>query len=171
MNGFAVRNDGLGWRTVNSQADVDATTETYSATQPVLTPTLAQSQAVANAAIDVQAGQTRLKYITDVPGQADTYTQKAADAAAYKAAAYPVANIANYPWTQAEGIAINGATPTAAQFQAAADGILAQQAAWVAKGAAIEQARRAGKIAVGAALTVAAVQTAQAAAIAALQAL
>lgn len=123
------------------------------------------------AAIDGQAGQTRLKYITDTPGQADTYTQKGSEAAAYKAAGYPYAGIASYPWTQAEAVAINGASPTAAQCQAAADGILAQQAAWVAKGVAIEQARRAGKIAVGAATTAAAVQTAQAAALAALQAL
>jgi hypothetical protein len=139
--------------------------------QAAQTPTLAQAQAAACAAIDQQAGITRLKYITDVPGQAETYTAKNADAAAYKAAGYPSASIANYPWVQAEAIAINGATPTTAQIQAAADGIIATAAAWVAKGASIEQARRAGKVAVGATSTVAAAQSAQAAAIAALQAL
>jgi hypothetical protein len=36
MSGYAVRNDGLGMRAVNSAADCLAT-ETYSATQPVLT--------------------------------------------------------------------------------------------------------------------------------------
>lgn len=33
--GYAVRNDGLGWRSVNSQADCTIS-ETYSLTQPVL---------------------------------------------------------------------------------------------------------------------------------------
>lgn len=168
--GFAARNDGMGWRAVNSAADCTAI-ETYSDAQPILVPSLSLAQGQANAAIDAQAGATRLKYITDTPGQADTYTQKAADAAAYKAAGYPFANIASYPWTQAEAAAINGAAFTAVQAQAAADGILGMQATWVTKGASIEQARRAGKIAVGAASAVSAVQTAQAAAISALQAL
>lgn len=134
-------------------------------------PTLVQARTDANNAIDAQAGVTRAKYITTVPGQSETYLSKAADAAAYKAAGYPFASIPNYPWVQAEAVAINGATPTAAQAQAAADSILAAQAAWIAKGAQIEQARRTGGTAVSAATTVAAVQAAQAAAITALQAL
>lgn len=140
-------------------------------------PTLSPAQILANAqngaysAIDAQAGATRAKYITTVPGQAETYLSKAADAAAYKAAGYPFANISTYPWVQAEAVAINGATPTAAQVKAAADGILAAQAAWITLGAQIEQARRAGSVAVAAAKTVAAVTAAQAAAITALAAL
>lgn len=134
---------------------------------------VAGAQVAANAAIDNQAGLTRLKYITDVAGQSETYLSKATDAINYKAAAYPFASIASYPMVQAEGKAIYGATPTptAAQYQAAADGILTQQAQWIQLAAAIEQQRRAGKIAVGAASTVAAVQAAQQAAIAALAAL
>jgi hypothetical protein len=134
-------------------------------------PTLAQAQTDSANIIDAQAGATRAKYITTVAGQSETYLSKAADAANYKAAGYPFASIASYPWVQAEAVAINGASPTAAQTQAAADGILAAEAAWIALGAKIEQARRAGGVAVAAATTVAAVQAAQDTAVAALAAL
>lgn len=138
----------------------------------IIPPTpLAQTQATANSAIDAQSGATRLKYITDVAGQSETYLAKSSDATAYKAALYPVASIASYPMVQAEAKALYGATPTAAQFQAAADGIIATQAQWLQLAAAIEQARRAGKIAVNAATTNAGAQAAQQAAITALQAL
>jgi hypothetical protein len=50
MSGYAVKNDGTGWRAVNSQADVDAATETYSAAQPVMT--LVQAQSAQNALIN-----------------------------------------------------------------------------------------------------------------------
>lgn len=132
---------------------------------------LADAQNAAYAAIDAQAGATRSKYITIVAGQSETYMSKAADASAYKAASYPFASLANYIWVQAEAIAINGASPTAAQVRAAADGILAAQASWIALGAQIEQQRRAGSVAVAAATTVAAVQAAQASAITSLGAL
>lgn len=134
-------------------------------------PSIPSMQAEAYAAIDAQAGATRLKYITDVAGQSETYLTKATDATNYKAAAYPSASIVNYPMVQAEAKAIYGATPTPAQYQAAADGILAQQAQWITLAANIEQQRRGGKIAVGNATTVAGIQAAQQAAIAALQAL
>lgn len=138
-------------------------------------PTAAQlllaAQNDAYTAIDAQAGATRSKYITIVPGQPETYLSKAADAAAYKAAGYPFANLASYPWIQAEAVAINGASPTAAQVKAAADSILAAQAAWVSLGSVIEQQRRAGSEVVKAATTPAAANAAQAAAIAALKAL
>lgn len=168
---YAVRNDGQGWRAVNSIADINAATETFSDTQPVITISLIQAQASASTAIDSQAGITRLKYITDMAGQSETYLSKSSDAAAYKAAAYPSASIANYPMVKAEAKAIYGSSPTVAQYQAAADGIIATQAQWMQLAAAIEQQRRAGKIAVGTAATVAAVQAAQQAAITALAAL
>lgn len=135
----------------------------------VLKPlSIQDAQTAAYAAIDNQAGATRLKYITDVAGQSETYLSKASDAANYKAAAYPAAAIASYPMVQAEARALYGATPSAAQYQAAADGILTQQAQWIQLAAAIEQQRRGGKLAVQAAATVAAVQAAQQAAITAL---
>jgi hypothetical protein len=132
---------------------------------------IAGAKALAYDAIDTQAGATRSKYITTVPGQSETYVSKAADAAAYKASGYPFTSLASYLWVQAEAVAINGVSPTSAQAKAAADSILAAQAAWIALGAQIEQARRAGSVAVAAAGTVAAVQAAQAAAIAALGAM
>lgn len=109
---------------------------------------LADVQAAACNAIDAQAGVTRSKYITVVAGQAETYLQKAQDAANYKAASYPSANIASYPYVNGYAVALYGTAPSAAQYQAAADDILATQAMWVAKGAQIEQARSAGKVAV-----------------------
>lgn len=151
--------------------DSNAVLSTAAAPVPTTAQLLAQAQQIAYIAIDAQAGITRSKYITTVPGQSETYMSKASDAAAYKAAGYPFASLASYPWVQAEAVAINGATPTAAQVKAAADSILAAQAAWLALGTSIEQARRAGSVAVAAASTVAAVQAAQAAAVATLQAM
>lgn len=155
--------------------DQSATAAQKTAAQAVVTgwqdTSLADAKDSAAAAIDTQAGATRSKYITTTSGQSETYISKANDAAAYKAAGYPFASVANYPWVQAEAKAINGAAPTAAQAQAAADGILSAQAAWITLGAAIEQARRAGGVAVAAASTVAAVQAAEVAAIAALAAM
>lgn len=138
---------------------------------PTAADLLLTAQENASSLIDTQAGKTRSKYITTVAGQSETYLSKATDAANYKAAGYPFASIASYPWVQAEAKAINGSTPTAAQAQAATDGILAAQAAWIALGASIEQARRAGGVAVAAATTVTAVQAAKDAAVAALAAM
>jgi hypothetical protein len=138
---------------------------------PIPAVLLQKAQSDAANAIDAQAGSTRSKYITTVAGQSETYMNKATDATAYKAAGYPFASLASYPWTKAEAKAVNGASPTAAQTQAAADGILATLAAWITLGVSIEQARRAGSVAVAAATTVAAVQAALAAAVAALAAM
>lgn len=41
--GYAIRNDGQGWRAVNSPADVVVSEETYSETQPLLDPAARQS--------------------------------------------------------------------------------------------------------------------------------
>jgi len=138
---------------------------------PVPVPNVAIERISAHAAIDAQAGTTRRKYITDATGQDATYLQKAAEAKAYVAAGYPSASIASYPMVRAMARSKYGPTPSAAQCQLAADYIIATEAAWVQKGADIEEARLAGKDAVTAALTVADVQTAQTAAIAALVAL
>lgn len=139
------------------------------AAEPV--KTLAQSRVAAHLTIDAQAGATRRKYITDATGQDATYLQKAADATAYIAAGYPSAAIAAYPMVRAEARAIYGSSPSAIQYQLAADYIIATQTAFAQKGADIEEARRGGKIAVSNAQTVADAQAAQAAAIAALVAL
>lgn len=129
-------------------------------------PTLAEAQAAALAAIDAEAGAARARYITVAQGQDATYLSKAEDARAYKSAGYPAANVADYPYVQAEAEAVHGPAPTAAQVQAVTDNILAIAAAWAVKGAAIERARISGKLAVSAAVDVAGVETARAAAVA-----
>jgi len=57
MSGYAVRNDGLGWRAVDSAADCTAT-ETYSAVQPapVAMSPHAMLQNQAQAQLDVVTG-------------------------------------------------------------------------------------------------------------------
>lgn len=132
---------------------------------------LSDSKILANTEIDIQAGLTRLKYITDVPGQAETYLQKAQDATNYKVANYPSDNITNYPYVAGYAIALYGATPTPLQYQTAADIILEMQAAWIAKGAQIEQARSTGKVLVEMASTIDAINTARITTIAALNVL
>lgn len=133
-------------------------------------PTLAEVQASALAAIDAAAGTARALYITTADGQAATYLLKAADADRYKAVGYPAAQIASYPWVLAKARAMVAA-PAAADYQAAADLIIATRDAWVSKGAAIEEARESGKRVVAAAIDVAAVDAARAVALARLMAL
>ncbi|MDA8258387.1 MAG: hypothetical protein M0Z99_22620 [Betaproteobacteria bacterium] len=133
-------------------------------------PTLAEVQASALAAIDAAAAATRAHYITTADGQAATYLLKAADADRYKAAGYPAAQIASYPWVMAKAKAMT-AVPAAADYQAAADLIISTRDAWVVKGAAIEEARERGKAVVAAAVDVAGVETARAAAVGELVAL
>lgn len=165
---------GQTWYDQTSGAAVEITAIGQPATNLAPTPpppTLAQAQESASNTIDAQAGFTRAKYITTVAGQSETYQAKLMDANAYKAAGYPYASITSYPWINAEAIAVYGSAFTAAQTQAAADTIIATAAAWTVKGAQIEQARRAGAVAVAAAATVAGVEAAQAAAIAALEAM
>ncbi len=119
-------------------------------------------KAAALSAIDAEAGAARARYITVAPGQEATYILKAQQAAAFKAGGYsgPVPGL-----VQAEMDA------TGATAQAAADDILAQEAAWAYKAAQIESARRRGKVAAGNAADAASVEAARAAAIAELGAL
>jgi hypothetical protein len=126
--------------------------------------TLAEAQAAAKVAIDNAAGATRARYITVVPGQSETYAQKAADAAAYQAAGYP-ADTTQYPWVSAESVA-TGSTPTIA-----ADTIIAMRNAWVGLGAAIEKERIVGKRNIEAATTVAEVMRARDTALSTLRAM
>lgn len=120
----------------------------------------------AQTAIDAEAGAARSRYITVAPGQEATYMLKEAQARAYAAAGYPSATVADYPMVEAESQALHGAAPTAAQIKSAADSIIAQADAWIAKAAQIERARIAGKRAVGAAVDVTGVETARTAAVA-----
>lgn len=125
-------------------------------------PTLAEVQAAALTSIDAEAGAARARYITVAAGQEATYMLKEAQARSYKAAGYPTASVSDYPMVDAEAKAINGATPDAAQIQAAADAIIAQADAWIGLASQIERVRIAGKRAVSAAVDVAAAESARA---------
>jgi hypothetical protein len=126
----------------------------------VRAPIAPATPAQLHATIDAAAGAARARYITVAAGQEATYLLKDQQARAYKAAGYPFATLASYAYVQAEAMAINGATPTAAQTQAAADAIINQADAWLAKGAQIEQQRITGKRAVTAAADAASAQAA-----------
>lgn len=144
----------------------------YSFSKPVVPPKpLPEIQAQAHASIDTEAGAARARYITVAPGQEATYILKESQSRAYKAAGYPSAAVVGYLMVNAEARAINGPAPDATQIQSAADGIIAQADAWIAKAAEIERARIAGKRAVSAAADVTAAETARAAAVAELGAM
>ena len=108
--------------------------------------TLADAKAKLRHDIDVAAGVTRSRFITIVPGQAETYQAKAANAKAYKAAGSP-GNAAPFPWIAAEAQA-QGLTP-----DQAADLVLTLEAQWAQLGAAIEGYRIGGKNLVATAAT------------------
>lgn len=125
-------------------------------------PSLAELLAAALSEIDAEAGRARARYITVAPGQEATYILKAQQAGAFKAAGYTGA---------VPGLVQAEMDATGATAQAAADDILAQEAAWAYKAAQIESARRRGKVAAGNAADAAGVVAARAAAIAELGAL
>lgn len=125
-------------------------------------PSLDELKAAALSDIDAEAGRARARYITVAPGQEATYILKAQQAAAFKAGGYTGA---------APGLVQAEMDATGATAQAAADDILAQEAAWAWKAAQIESARRRGKVAAGNAADAAGVEAARAAAITELGAL
>lgn len=161
---YAIRTDGLGWRAVSGPDDVGPD-EAYSDIQPAASvSSLDEAQSAAHAAIDAAAGAARARYITTANGQDATYLLKAADADRYKAAGYPAAQIASYPWVRAKARSMV-TTPAAVDYQAAADLIISTRDTWVVKGADIEEARENGKRAVSTAADVAAVEVAHEAAV------
>lgn len=121
----------------------------------------AKDQAIS--AIDKEAEIARSRYITLGSGQAMTYQEKADQAIDYVAAGYP-ADTTNYPMIQADAN-VYQITP-----QQAADTILAQRAAWLVKGAEIEQIRLNGKMQVAQGATQTEVDTIKQQTITALQA-
>jgi len=125
---------------------------------------LATAKLSSKDAIDAAAGRARQRYITSVPGQAETYLLKAQEADTYAAAGYP-ADLTQYPWLTKETQA-TGMTP-----RAAADAIIAQRDAWVVIGSSIELERRKGKLAVDASAAISDAIKARDLAIAALDAL
>lgn len=122
---------------------------------PADNPTLDQLKAAACAEIDQRAGQVRSKYITTMPGQEATYTEKARQCEAYKAAGYPAT-----PDPVGHVYVIAEANAKSCGYQVACDAILTERDQWAVLGAKIEEARRKAKIAVAAATTAEAVEAA-----------
>lgn len=114
-----------------------------------------QVKAEASIDIDQTAGATRSKYITNTAGQEATYTEKARQCEAYKAASYPAT-----PDPVGHAYVIAEASANGCSYQAACDAILAERDQWVVVGAKIEEARRKAKIAIAAATTAEAVEAA-----------
>lgn len=69
--GYAINADGTSWRAINSDADL-LPGETYSSTQPVLTPTLVQAQVAALAATYEEAISQPVSFTT-ATGVKQTY--------------------------------------------------------------------------------------------------
>ena len=113
---------------------------------------LVERKRLASTQIDEAAEAARLRYITGGSGQAMTYQQKAAEAAAALAATDP--DPADYPLIVAE---IGITAPTLLEVATVIDGAYQQ---WRVVGAAIEALRLGGKAAVAAAMTVEDVQVA-----------
>lgn len=118
-------------------------------------PDVAELKAGASASIDQAAGVVRQKYITTSPGQEATYTEKARQCEAYKAAAYPAT-----PDPVGHAYVIAEANANSRSYRVACDAILAERDQWAVLGAKIEEARRKSKIAVAAASTAEAVEAA-----------
>lgn len=112
---------------------------------PVVGPTLAALRLAAEQRIDAAAGQARLRYLTDAPGQDATYTTKYAEALAYIAAGYP-ADLSGYPYIAAEATPNSPLTPTQAATRIAVLGGYWRDV----KGPQIEGARICGKDALAA---------------------
>jgi len=158
-----------------TRPEVDGWVADAGITPPELTTageplSLDDARAIARAAIDSTAGEVRSMYITVIPGQEGTYLEKRSDAARFRDAGYPEADIANYPWVEAKAEAMGGVTG-----EAAATEILDTSDQWSslpgAIGPAIEMERERGNRLVTEAQDIATVDTERDAAIAALDAL
>jgi hypothetical protein len=123
-------------------------------------------RALATLAIDAAAGEARGRFQTLALGQDMTYSTKLAQAQAYVAAHAEDAGADVPAYVAAEVAAVGGTALQAAQaIVAAADAFHS------GPGPQIEQARRAGKLAVAAAATRQAIEAATAGALQALQAI
>lgn len=96
--------------------------------------------------IDREAGEFRLHFITDVPGQQLTYSRKEREARAYVAADTPTSS--DFPFLAAE------AAETGQSILSVANGVIAAADAWEQMGAAIEGKRMGAKRAVQAAASI-----------------
>ena len=116
---------------------------------------LVAAKAAAAAEVDAAAEAARLRFITPGAGQSLEYAATEAEARAF-VAANGAGDPDDWPWINAERLAAGGAA-TMAQV---AQQVLALADAWRATGAEIKRVRRAAKLQVEAATTIAAVRAA-----------
>lgn len=114
--------------------------------------------------IDTAAAEARMRYLTRLPGQDMVYAAKLAQAQAY-ITAHAADSAAAVPPYVAADVAVAGGTALAAAQAIVA----AAEAFHTGAGPQIEQARRAGKLAVQAATTAEGIADAKASALQALQ--
>jgi hypothetical protein len=118
--------------------------------------------------IDKKAGDVRLRFITSVPGQAETYIMKADEAKKIKALNYNLTQqeiAAQFPVVHGEMLA------TGANIIVVCETILATEAGWKNIAAAIEKERRQGKISIDACTNMSEIQAQLSGAIASLDAI
>lgn len=127
----------------------------------MMTFTIGALRGMASSAIDQAAAEARQRHITGLAGQDMVYAAKLAQAQAYITAHAADSGAAVPGYVAAEVTAVGGTALAAAQAIVAA-----AQAFHDGAGPAIEQARRAGKLAVQAAASHDDIQSAQAAAVA-----
>jgi hypothetical protein len=134
----------IGWR-------YDAETGAF-APPPAFSRDAATVKADAIALVNTRAGDCRARYLTTVPGQAETYLLKADELRAYDAAIAAGAPIvpAAYPILSTEALA------TGATLDATATLVRETRAQWVQLAAAVEGMRRGAIVAIEAATTEAA---------------
>lgn len=85
--------------------------------------------------VDIAAGKARSRHITTVPGQSETYTEKAAEAKRYLAD-NPSSDVAvDYPWVAADSEAFG------VSFRVAAEAIIEKHSQWKMLGSTIEMIR------------------------------
>jgi hypothetical protein len=128
--------------------------------------TIGALRGMASSAIDQAAAEARQSHITGLAGQGMVYAAKLAQSQAYITAHAADADAPVPAYVAAEVAAVGGTALAAAQAIVAA-----ATAFHAGPGPDIEQARRAGKLAVQAATDSDQIQTAQADALAALQAI
>lgn len=114
---------------------------------------LAAAKASAVAEVDALAEAARLRFITPGAGQSLEYAATEAEARAFVTAG-GTGDPEDWPWINAERLAAGGAATLAEVAQQ----VLALADAWRATGAAIKRIRRAAKLQIEAAATIAAVR-------------
>jgi hypothetical protein len=159
---FSVINPDVDVIPTNS---IEVSYDTFQATLSTV-PSLLTVKAVASDTVDKKAGEVRLRYITSVPGQAETYLMKSTEAKEIKAGGYSNVNLSSYPMIKAEMDA-TGIQDVAIVCET----IIQTELQWKYLAAIVERERRSGKIEIALAGDVTMVYTARDTAVASLEAI